>query len=115
MQRVSPSTALIWLAALLLVPSLWGAGFPATPVSHPAGCHSHGPMPPSPAQPSHQCCAHGHQWAISATTFSPDRRAALSMGLESEVVLGAESTNAPAISLFVREPDSRSESSPLRI
>jgi len=31
---------------------------------HPAECHSHTPSAPTPAQPSHQCCAVGHQWAI---------------------------------------------------
>ncbi len=31
---------------------------------HPAECHSHTPSAPTPAQPSHQCCAAGHQWAI---------------------------------------------------
>ena len=33
-------------------------------VQHAAGCHSHLPATPAPAQPSHQCCAAGHQWAI---------------------------------------------------
>src|SRR5437879_11802419 len=33
-------------------------------VEHAAGCHSHLPATPAPAQPSHQCCAAGHQWAI---------------------------------------------------
>jgi hypothetical protein len=33
-------------------------------VGHAAGCHSHMPSAPTPAQPSHQCCATGHQWAI---------------------------------------------------
>ncbi|PYX73712.1 MAG: hypothetical protein DMG78_08095 [Acidobacteria bacterium] len=33
-------------------------------VEQAAGCHSHLPATPAPAQPSHQCCAAGHQWAI---------------------------------------------------
>jgi hypothetical protein len=33
-------------------------------VEHAAGCHSHLPPTPAPAQPSHQCCATGHQWAF---------------------------------------------------
>jgi len=34
------------------------------PVERPAECHGHMPSTPMPAQPSHQCCAAGHQWAI---------------------------------------------------
>lgn len=36
------------------------------PLERAAECHGHMPsMPaPSPAQPRHQCCAAGHQWAI---------------------------------------------------
>jgi len=33
-------------------------------MEHVAGCHSRMPSTPVPAQPSHQCCATGHQWAI---------------------------------------------------
>jgi hypothetical protein len=29
-----------------------------------AGCHRQKPATPTPAQPSHQCCATGHQWAF---------------------------------------------------
>lgn len=32
------------------------------PVERAAECHGH--MPSAPTQPSHQCCATGHQWAI---------------------------------------------------
>jgi hypothetical protein len=31
-------------------------------VERVAECHGH--MPSTPTQPSHQCCATGHQWAI---------------------------------------------------
>jgi len=34
------------------------------PVERAAECHGHMPSTPAPAQPSHQCCAAGHQWAI---------------------------------------------------
>lgn len=34
------------------------------PVERAAECHGHMPSTPAPAQPSHQCCATGHQWAI---------------------------------------------------
>ena len=33
-------------------------------MEHPAECHGHMPSTPAPAQPGHQCCAIGHQWAI---------------------------------------------------
>src|SRR3954447_134975 len=33
-------------------------------VEHAAGCHSDMPSSPAPAEPSHQCCATGHQWAV---------------------------------------------------
>jgi len=33
-------------------------------VERAAECHGHMPSTPAPAQPGHQCCATGHQWAI---------------------------------------------------
>jgi hypothetical protein len=115
MQRISWSTALILLAVLLLVPSVWAAGLPTPQLVHPAGCHQHGPMLPSPAPVSHQCCTSGHQWAIAATNFSPDRPVALSLRLESDNLYSAKLSIAPANSLFTLECDLLPNSSPLRI
>jgi len=114
MQGISWSTALILVAALLLVPSVWAVGLPVTQVSHPAGCHQHGPVPSSPSPPSHQCCGSGHQWAIAGTNFSPDRPAAISLRAEFDVMLCRELTKAP-VSQFALERASLSESAPLRI
>jgi hypothetical protein len=64
------------VAVLLLITfssSLLGAQdhlFPAAPVDHPAGCHSHGPATPTPAPASYQCCANGHHTAIPNGAFS---------------------------------------------
>jgi len=115
MQRVSWSTALILVAALLLAPGVWGAGLPATQVTHPAGCHQHGPTLPSPAPVSHQCCASGHQWAIVGTTFSPDPPAALSLWRECDALHCAELSIASVVSSFKPERDLLPNSSPLRI
>ena len=115
MQRISWSSALILLAALSLWPSVWAVGLPTPQLAHPAGCHQHSPMLPSPAPASHECCANGHQWAIAGSNFSPDRPAALSMQLESDVFLCPEFTLAPVISLFALERDLPSEHSSLRI
>jgi hypothetical protein len=115
MRNVSWSTALILLAVLLALPGVWAAGMPAPQIAHPAGCHQHGPIRPSPAAPSHQCCATGHQWAIPGTNSSPGRPAALSLRLESNVSLRGDVTYGPAVSLFVLKRDLPSDSSPLRI
>ncbi len=115
MQRVSWSTALILLAALLLAPGVWAVGLPAPLVAHPAGCHQHGPVLPSPAPVSHQCCASGHQWAITGTSYSPDRPAALSLWREADALHWAELSIASVVSSFTPERDSLSDSSPLRI
>jgi len=115
MQRISWSTALILLATLLLVPSVWDTGLPASQTPHPAGCHQHGPIRQSPAPPSHQCCANGHQWAIAGTSLSPVRPVALSLLRESEGLRCAEPSIAPDVSLFPLEQYLLPNSSPLRI
>jgi hypothetical protein len=43
---------------------------PAAQPGHPAGCHGHQPMAPSPAPTSYQCCVTGHQAAIPNAPFS---------------------------------------------
>jgi len=50
------------LAATVLPIAGWASA--TGQVEHAAGCHSDKPSRPSPAQPSHQCCATGHQWAM---------------------------------------------------
>lgn len=54
------------LVAVFAIATLPIAGWASSSsqVQHAAGCHSHLPSAPTPAQPSHQCCAAGHQWAI---------------------------------------------------
>jgi hypothetical protein len=54
---------LVAVFAIVMLP-IAGWANSSGPVERAAECH--GPMPstPMPAQPSHQCCAAGHQWAI---------------------------------------------------
>ena len=115
MRRIFWSTALVLLAALLAVPSMWAAGLPAPQIAHPAGCHQQGPIRPSPSPPSHECCANGHQWAIAGTNFSPERPVALSLRSESDNLHSAELSIGPTASLFTLERDLLPNSSPLRI
>jgi hypothetical protein len=54
------------LVALFAIATLPIAGWANSsgPLERAAECHGHMPSAPTPAQPSHQCCAAGHQWAI---------------------------------------------------
>jgi hypothetical protein len=54
------------LVAVFAIATLPIAGWAnsSNQVQHAGGCHSHLPATPAPEQPSHQCCAAGHQWAI---------------------------------------------------
>jgi hypothetical protein len=54
------------LVAVFAITTLPIAGWAnsSLPMEHAAGCHSRLPATPVPAQPNHQCCAAGHQWAI---------------------------------------------------
>ena len=57
------------LVAVFAIATLPIAGWANSsgPVERAAECHGHMPSTPAPAQPSHQCCAAGHQWAILAS------------------------------------------------
>ncbi len=63
------------VAALLFISIAWTFTtaqvelFPATHVSHPAGCHDHSPEIPSPTPTSYQCCVNGHHAAIPNAAF----------------------------------------------
>src|SRR5689334_183914 len=64
------------VAALLFITSAWTFTtaqvelFPATRVSHPAGCHDHSSEIPSPTPTSYRCCLNGHHAAIPSAAFS---------------------------------------------
>jgi hypothetical protein len=63
--------AFLLIAALAAgAPSVQLMAMPSQPANHPAGCHDSGPVDPSPAPPSYQCCVSGHHWAIPGTAFS---------------------------------------------
>jgi hypothetical protein len=57
------------LVALFAIAALPIAGWASSsgPVERAAECHGRMPSTPAPAQPSHQCCATGHQWAFPAS------------------------------------------------
>src|SRR5579862_9107114 len=69
--RDSRLVAFLLIAAFAVAtPSAQLLAMPSQPANHPAGCHDSGPVDPSPAPPSYQCCVSGHQWAIPGTAFS---------------------------------------------
>jgi hypothetical protein len=96
-------------------PSVQLMAMPSQPANHPAGCHDSGPVDPSPAPPSYQCCVSGHQWAIPGTAFS--LRPIMAVGL-----VELDNRSRSLISLSARDfsqlilpSDSPPGSAPLRI
>ena len=65
--RMIAVLVVVTLAAAM--PGVHALAFPAVPVGHPAGCHSHRPTTPSPEPPSYQCCVSGHDAAIPSASF----------------------------------------------
>ena len=72
MKANSALTAMLLLLTLLAaVPGLWALEFPPPITGHPSGCHDSIPENPPSAPRSHQCCAGGHDWAITVSTVIP--------------------------------------------
>jgi len=97
---------------------------PAAPASHPAGCHSHGPINvpvnhgpaiPSPAPVSYQCCVSGHQAALPNVVFSLRSHAALLCNLNDGASLGSNILPDILPVVFVVPSDSPPITGSLRI
>jgi hypothetical protein len=64
------------IAVLLLTPLLTAMlssqslALPSMSAEHPAGCHENGPVTPSRAPVSYQCCVMGHHWAVPGIAYS---------------------------------------------
>lgn len=63
-------TAMLLLVTTVAgVPAVWALEFPPTAAEQPAGCHDSMPASPSPVPASHQCCAGGHDWAVTVSVL----------------------------------------------
>src|ERR1700730_13970224 len=92
----------------------------AAPASHPAGCHSHGPVQngpaiPSPAPVSYQCCVSGHQAALPNMAFSLRSNVAMHCNLNDGASLGSHVAPNALLAIFVAPSDSPPVTGSLRI
>ena len=72
MKANSALTAMLLLLTLLAaVPALWALEFPPPITGHLSGCHDSIPENPPSAPRSHQCCAGGHNWAVTVSPVIP--------------------------------------------
>lgn len=62
------NAVLLLFTVLAAVPAVWPLEFPPT-AEHPAGCHDSMPESPSPNPANHQCCAAGHDWAVTVSVL----------------------------------------------
>src|SRR5215475_9416377 len=72
MRPNSAVTAVLLVCTLLAAAPAAGAlEFPPPIAGHPAACHDSIPENPPAAPRSHQCCAAGHDWAVTVSREIP--------------------------------------------
>src|SRR5580704_4061104 len=114
--RDSRLVAFLLIAAFAAAaPSAQLLAMPSTLPSHPAGCHDSGPVDPSPAPPSYQCCISGHRWAIPAGAFSLHPTTAFGPAEVDTVNRSLTSLSSRDFSRLILPSDSPPGSAPLRI
>lgn len=103
------------LGAIFVLPgTLAVAVSPAVATQHPAGCHGHRPVAPSPAPISFQCCVNGHHAAIPNAAFTiPQDAPRCGSNADVQLCIGRESDRN--IVQFLFSSSSPPGSSPLRI
>jgi hypothetical protein len=70
MKANSRLTAVLLLFTIVAaVPAVLALELPPRAAEKPARCHDSIPANPSPAPANHQCCAGGHDWAVTVSVL----------------------------------------------